>query len=134
MRPDVWTDFLNRFGNIEVKEFYGATEGNIALQNYTSRVGAVGRDTFLNKVKDPIGILETKMFHYKLSFNLSLFPLQMFFPYTLIKFDMVKEEPLRDSKGLCIPVDKGVFKPLLSCSGISHVNITSCTLGVQVSV
>lgn len=51
MRPDVWRDFLCRFGNIQIKEFYGATEGNIALMNYSSKIGAIGRDTFFHKVK-----------------------------------------------------------------------------------
>lgn len=51
MRADVWRDFLNRFGDVKVVEFYGSTEGNIGLWNYTGRIGAVGRDTFFLRVK-----------------------------------------------------------------------------------
>lgn len=31
----------------------------------------------------------------------------MFFPYTLIKFDIEKEEPVRNSKGLCVEAARG---------------------------
>ncbi|KAM3608762.1 uncharacterized protein V6R79_004282 [Siganus canaliculatus] len=80
LRGDVWRKFISRFGNIDIKEYYGATEGNFSLLNYTSKVGAVGRDTFVHK---------------------------KFFPYSLIKFDTEREEPLRDSAGLCIEADRG---------------------------
>ena len=50
IRADVWREFISRFGKIQIHEFYGATEGNIALHNYTGRIGAVGRDSFLNRV------------------------------------------------------------------------------------
>ncbi|KAM9352654.1 long-chain fatty acid transport protein 2 [Symphorus nematophorus] len=75
VRTDVWTEFLNRFGRIAVRELYAATEGNIGFINYTSKIGAVGRANFLHSI---------------------------FFPYTLIKFDIDKEEPVRNSEGLCI--------------------------------
>ncbi|XP_035520312.1 very long-chain acyl-CoA synthetase-like [Morone saxatilis] len=80
IRPDVWRDFISRFGNIQIKEFYGATEGNFALINYSGKIGAVGRDTFLHK---------------------------WFFPYSLIKYDVDKDMPLRDSAGFCIEAAKG---------------------------
>jgi len=32
---------------------------------------------------------------------------QAFFPFALIKFDIEKEEPVRNSEGLCIPVGRG---------------------------
>lgn len=50
IRTDVWKEFLNRFGNIKICEFYGATEGNIFFMNYTGKVGAVGRSTSFHKV------------------------------------------------------------------------------------
>lgn len=75
VRTDIWTEFLNRFGNIAVRELYAATEGNIGFINYTSRIGAVGRANFVHS---------------------------FFFPYTLIKFDIEREEPVRNSEGLCI--------------------------------
>uniref|UniRef100_A0A3P8W5X2 long-chain-fatty-acid--CoA ligase n=1 Tax=Cynoglossus semilaevis TaxID=244447 RepID=A0A3P8W5X2_CYNSE len=80
IRADVWREFNNRFGNIDIKEFYGATEGNLLLMNYFGKVGAVGR----------LGVL-TKMLS----------------SYAVIKYDLDKEEPLRDLSGFCIEADKG---------------------------
>uniref|UniRef100_A0A4W6CZN7 long-chain-fatty-acid--CoA ligase n=1 Tax=Lates calcarifer TaxID=8187 RepID=A0A4W6CZN7_LATCA len=73
-------DFVSRFGNIEIREFYGATEANFALLNYSGKMGAVGRYTFLHK---------------------------RLFPYSIIKYDVDKEEPVRDSSGFCIEASKG---------------------------
>lgn len=39
-----------RFGNVKIVKFYGATEDNFSLLNYSSEIGAVGRDTFLKEV------------------------------------------------------------------------------------
>uniref|UniRef100_A0AAQ6A3Y1 long-chain-fatty-acid--CoA ligase n=1 Tax=Amphiprion ocellaris TaxID=80972 RepID=A0AAQ6A3Y1_AMPOC len=80
VRPDVWAEFLHRFGDIKVKELYAATEGNIGFINYTSKIGAVGRVNFVHK---------------------------FFFPFTVIKFDIEKEEPVRNSAGLCIKAAVG---------------------------
>ncbi|XP_042351485.1 very long-chain acyl-CoA synthetase-like [Plectropomus leopardus] len=80
IRADVWRDFLKRFGNVQIVEFYGATEGNFGLINYTGKIGAVGRDTFY---------------------------LKMHFPYALIKFDVDKGMPLRNASGFCIEAAKG---------------------------
>ncbi|CAL8356728.1 unnamed protein product [Lota lota] len=80
IRMDVWTEFLKRFGDIKVRELYGATEGNIGFINYTSKIGVVGRVNFLHR---------------------------RFFPYLLIKFDIEKEEPVRNAEGLCIEAAKG---------------------------
>jgi len=43
LRPEVWSKFVERFIIPNVVEFYGATEGNISLINFTGKVGAVGR-------------------------------------------------------------------------------------------
>ncbi|XP_066524592.1 long-chain fatty acid transport protein 2-like [Hoplias malabaricus] len=75
LRADVWNEFLKRFGNIHVRELYGATEGNIGFINYTSKVGSVGRLNILHK---------------------------FLFPYALIKFDIDKEEPVRNADGFCV--------------------------------
>ncbi|KAI4872118.1 hypothetical protein NFI96_031064 [Prochilodus magdalenae] len=80
VRADVWNEFLKRFGDIQVRELYAATEGNIGFINYTSKVGVVGRVNVLHK-------------------NL--------FPYALIKFDIEKEEPVRNAEGLCIKAAPG---------------------------
>lgn len=50
IRPDTWADFLNRFGDIRICECYGATEGNIGFVNYIGKVGAIGKENFLQKV------------------------------------------------------------------------------------
>ncbi|KAI3371198.1 hypothetical protein L3Q82_023835 [Scortum barcoo] len=80
VRTDIWSEFLNRFGDIKVRELYAATEGNIGFINYTSKIGAVGRVNFVHR---------------------------FFFPYNLIKFDIEKEEPVRNSEGLCIEAARG---------------------------
>ncbi len=43
LRPEVWTPFQERFGIPRIVEMYGATEGNVALQNLDGRVGSVGK-------------------------------------------------------------------------------------------
>ncbi|HEV7733559.1 MAG TPA: AMP-binding protein [Candidatus Binatia bacterium] len=43
LRPDVWVAFQERFGVGRIVEMYGATEGNVALQNFDGPVGSVGR-------------------------------------------------------------------------------------------
>ncbi|MGB3811229.1 MAG: long-chain-acyl-CoA synthetase [Parvibaculum sp.] len=43
LRPEIWPAFQKRFNIPRVLEFYGATEGNVALMNYDGTVGAVGR-------------------------------------------------------------------------------------------
>ncbi|XP_029430938.1 very long-chain acyl-CoA synthetase [Rhinatrema bivittatum] len=80
LRADIWKEFLKRFGDIKIYEFYAATEGNIGFHNYTREVGAVGRANYLYR----------KMI-----------------PYHLIKYDTEKDEPARDANGRCIKVKKG---------------------------
>jgi fatty-acyl-CoA synthase len=43
LRPDIWIGFQERFGIPRIVEMYGATEGNVALQNLDGRVGSVGK-------------------------------------------------------------------------------------------
>ena len=43
LRADVWRAFQDRFGIPRIIEMYGATEGNVALQNLDGRVGSVGK-------------------------------------------------------------------------------------------
>ena len=45
LRPDIWEAFQRRFGIENIVEFYGATEGNVALLNLENKVGSVGRNT-----------------------------------------------------------------------------------------
>ena len=50
LRADVWKEFVRRFGDININEFYASTEGNIGFMNYTRKIGAVGRVNYLQKV------------------------------------------------------------------------------------
>ncbi|XP_077420783.1 long-chain fatty acid transport protein 2-like [Vanacampus margaritifer] len=87
IRAEIWREFLNRFGNIQVKEFYASTEGNVGFVNYAGKIGALGRVNFV---------------HRKL------------FPYSLIKYDTERDEVIRDANGLCIEASKGETGLLVS--------------------
>ncbi len=80
LRPDIWARFQERFGIRDIREFYGATEGNFALVNLDNRVGAVGRVPPLLKSK---------------------------FPVELIRFDVEAEAHPRDAGGRCIVCKPG---------------------------
>uniref|UniRef100_A0A8C5VH99 long-chain-fatty-acid--CoA ligase n=1 Tax=Microcebus murinus TaxID=30608 RepID=A0A8C5VH99_MICMU len=80
LRADVWREFIRRFGDVHIYEFYAATEGNVGFVNYTRKIGAVGR----------VNYLQSK-----------------FVSYDLIKYDVEKDEPVRDGNGYCIRVPKG---------------------------
>ncbi len=43
LRPDIWGRFQERFGVPLIREFYGATEGNVPIVNVLGRPGMVGR-------------------------------------------------------------------------------------------
>ncbi|KAF9799877.1 hypothetical protein SFRURICE_017112 [Spodoptera frugiperda] len=75
LRPQIWEEFVKRFGIKRVMEFYGATEGNSNLVNLDSKVGAIG---FLSRIFSTI------------------------YPLTLVKCDEITGEILRDSNGRCI--------------------------------
>ncbi|XP_041031292.1 very long-chain acyl-CoA synthetase-like [Carcharodon carcharias] len=79
-RAEVWKEFLNRFGDIHVCEFYGSTEGNVGFLNNVGKIGASGRVTFLTR---------------------------KLMPFQLVKYDAEREAPVRDSNGHCIEVAKG---------------------------
>ncbi|XP_041791939.1 very long-chain acyl-CoA synthetase [Chelmon rostratus] len=87
VRAEIWREFLSRFGNIEVREFYASTEGNVGFVNYAGKIGAIGRVNFL---------------HRKL------------FPYTLIQYDTERDEPIRGANGLCVESPKGETGLLVS--------------------
>ncbi|KAK3570996.1 hypothetical protein QTP86_033399, partial [Hemibagrus guttatus] len=80
LRADIWQEFQCRFGVKKIREFYGASDGNIGFLNYTGKVGAVGKANFIQK---------------KLS------------PHALIQYDPELEAPVRDSRGRCVPVPTG---------------------------
>ncbi|XP_026195295.1 long-chain fatty acid transport protein 6 [Anabas testudineus] len=87
LRQDVWRDFQSRFGNIKMCEVYGSTEGNLCLMNHTGKTGSVGRSNYF----------------YKLLFK-----------YDLVKYDMEKDEPVKDQHGFCQRVKRGETGLLLS--------------------
>ena len=76
LRPDIWEEFASRFGIKDIREFYAATEGNIALFNLDSRAGKVGR----------IPKWAERRFVVK-----------------IVRFDIEREEPVRGPDGFCIP-------------------------------
>ncbi|XP_068129703.1 long-chain fatty acid transport protein 2-like [Hyperolius riggenbachi] len=87
LRPDVWKEFISRFGPIKIFEFYGATEGNIIFYNYAGKAGAAGRSNFLLRATRP---------------------------FELIKYDAEMDEPIRDAFGRCIKVARGETGLLVS--------------------
>ncbi|XP_051019231.1 long-chain fatty acid transport protein 6 [Acomys russatus] len=93
MSSEVWRQFLDRFGNIKMCEFYGATEGNIVFMNHIGKIGAVGKTNFF--------------------YNLV-------FAFELIKYDFQKDEPMRNEQGWCCCVRKG--EPGLLISRVNTKN------------
>jgi len=75
LRPDVWPDFARRFRIPRILEFYAATEGNVSTFNFEGKPGAVGRIPWF-------------MAHR--------------FPTKIVKFDVEKEQPVRDAQGFCV--------------------------------
>ncbi|XP_055353720.1 long-chain fatty acid transport protein 4-like [Paramacrobiotus metropolitanus] len=80
LRNQIWADFQKRFGVKQMAEFYGATEGNASLINIDNTIGAVG---FVSRIVPWI------------------------YPVKLIRAHPETGEPLRDSKGMCIPCKPG---------------------------
>jgi fatty-acyl-CoA synthase len=80
LRPDVWREMRTRFRIPQVLEFYGATEGNVAMFNYDGREGAIGRIPKWMKRR---------------------------FNARLIQFDVETEQPIRGPDGLCIECGAG---------------------------
>ena len=78
LRAHIWEEFKNRFQIEQIREFYGATEGNASLLNTTGKVGAVG---FLSVL------------------------LPAAYPLKIIRIDTDTNEPVRNSSGFCEVVD-----------------------------
>jgi fatty-acyl-CoA synthase len=75
LRPEVWERFQARFGVPKLLEFYGSTEGNVAMVNFTGKVGACGR------IPDW---------------------LRSMLNVRIVRFDPETEQPVRDAEGFCI--------------------------------
>lgn len=80
LRPEIWPAFQKRFRIPRVLEFYGATEGNVALMNYDGTVGSVGRIPGWAKKR----------------FNVEL-----------VRFDLESETVVRGADGFCIKCAPG---------------------------
>ena len=113
LRPDIWKEFVTRFGIAEVGEFYGATEGNIAFFNHyhtgdDAAQGAIGHTGWL---------------------------FRKFQGWKITKFDVVEEEPVRGPDGFCIECDSmepgeliapiEVGNPMRDFVGCVHFNFVS---------
>jgi len=75
LRPDIWNSFKSRFRIPRILEFYAATEGNVSLFNVEGKPGSIGR-------------IPSYLAHR--------------FPAALVRFDVDKEEPVRNEQGFCI--------------------------------
>lgn len=80
LRPDVWETFQARFAIPRIVEFYGATEGNLALLNLTGRTGSVGQ--LPGFVRSRLGI-------------------------ELVRFDVEQDALVRDPDGRCQRCETG---------------------------
>jgi fatty-acyl-CoA synthase len=75
LSPDVWSKFQSRFKIPQIIEFYAATEGGVSLFNVEGKCGAIGR-------------VPSYLAHR--------------FAPALVKFDIEKEEPVRNKDGFCL--------------------------------
>ena len=73
--PDIWNDFKTRFNIPQILEFYASTEGNVSIFNIEGKPGAIGR-------------IPSYLAHR--------------FPATLVRFDILTGEPVRNEQGFCI--------------------------------
>src|SRR5204863_42980 len=78
LRPDIWDEFKTRFKIPLILEFYAATEGNVMMFNFEGKHGAIGRLPWF---------IENR------------------FPVALVRFDVEKEQPVRDADGFCVKCD-----------------------------
>jgi fatty-acyl-CoA synthase len=73
LRPDVWEPFQKRFNIPEIREFYGATEAPGIIVNLSNKPGSVGR-----------------------------VPMRRISHMTIVRYDVDRDDHVRDSSGLCI--------------------------------
>jgi fatty-acyl-CoA synthase len=76
LRPDLWEAFQSRFRIPRILEFYAATEGNVNIFNIDGKLGAVGRVPWFVAHR---------------------------FPIAVVRFDVEKQQPLRNAEGFCEP-------------------------------
>ncbi len=78
LRPDIWEPFRDRFRIPRIVEFYGATEGNVAMLNLDNKVGSVGR-----------------------------IPSKLLMDARLVRYDVERDEHLRDAAGRLVQCAAG---------------------------
>ncbi len=78
LRPDIWEEFQRRFRIPRIVEFYGATEGNVALMNYEGKLGSVGK-------RPPALVAQPR----------------------LIRYDVERDQHARTAEGLCVECAPG---------------------------
>ena len=81
LRPVIWKEFQARFKVKKIAEFYGATEGNASVVNYTGKAGACGflSQILPKKITSLIYPVSANNFSYFACFSLSLsLPLSLF--------------------------------------------------------
>jgi fatty-acyl-CoA synthase len=94
LRPEIWKPFQERFRIPKIVEFYGATEGTVAIINYDGKVGSVGRLPAL--VRRAAGI-------------------------HLIRYDVESDHHERGRDGFCIPCRPGeVGEAIGRVSGVTR--------------
>ncbi|XP_033750776.1 long-chain fatty acid transport protein 6-like [Pecten maximus] len=93
LRPDIWNEYRTRFRIPWIAEFFGATEGTTTFINVTGQVGAIGRWSPVMRVAS------------KGRFGVSSH---------VIKYDVVTDAPVRNSKGRCVPIKRGEEGILIS--------------------
>jgi fatty-acyl-CoA synthase len=97
LRNDIWNDFSKRFRIPLILEFYAATEGTFSLFNVEGTPGSIGRvPSFLSHR----------------------------FPVAVVKFDLERQEPLRNEQGFCMrcppdEVGEAIGKVVPDASGIN---------------
>ncbi|GAB5362604.1 hypothetical protein AAMO2058_000811900 [Amorphochlora amoebiformis] len=104
MRIDTWREFQSRFGIEYIGEFYAATEGNAALINNQSKLGAVG---YVPPIADYIPFIN--------------------YPLRIIKIDSKTNQPVRrkgkgGAVGLCVECAYGEAGELISRIGNDSVD------------
>ena len=85
LRPDIWREFMQRFGIPRIIETYGQTEANLSLMNSRGRIGSVGRSAPFT--------------HRQLK---------------LVRFDFERQAPLRGRDGFLVECRPGEVGELIS--------------------
>jgi fatty-acyl-CoA synthase len=80
LRPEIWPKFKERFRIPHIMEFYGATEGNVGMINYSGQLGAIGRVPWYARQVQKI---------------------------RLVRYDVEKQTPVRGEDGFCIETEDG---------------------------